>query len=94
MPTYTFSCPNQHKFDQVHSMKSIPSSVDCEECGLQAVRLFTFPNISIPRSFDSRYDDDRAQHQAYLDSPEWKKKREELEATGHVVKTGKDVDCI
>lgn len=93
MPLYPFRCPNGHEFDELHSMSCIPVLVQCV-CGAEAQRVLAFPNICIPQSFASKFDDDRAQHQAYLDSPEWKKKREELEASGHVVKTGKEVDCI
>mgnify|MGYP003656422905 CR=1 FL=1 len=32
MPTYKFSCPNQHDTEMVSSMSSRPSSIDCPDC--------------------------------------------------------------
>ncbi|WP_416362304.1 FmdB family zinc ribbon protein [Pseudoclavibacter sp. VKM Ac-2867] len=54
MPTYTYRCENAHRFDEVHTMHSVPERSVCPECGQDARRRPAAPHLSAAGS--SAYD--------------------------------------
>jgi putative FmdB family regulatory protein len=46
MPTYTYRCDSSHRFDEVHTMSSIPDASTCPECGGEALRRPGAPHLS------------------------------------------------
>lgn len=47
MPNYDFSCTRcRTVFEEYHSMASVPSVVECSECGGKAERQISMPNFS------------------------------------------------
>ncbi|PPG39400.1 FmdB family zinc ribbon protein [Pseudoclavibacter sp. RFBA6] len=46
MPTYTYGCDNSHRFDEVHTMSSVPDASACPDCGGPARRRPAAPHLS------------------------------------------------
>jgi len=48
MPLYEFECPTHGKFDEFHSMSSVPRGTKCPECGAQSPKQFFCGQTVIP----------------------------------------------
>lgn len=58
MPAYLYRCGNQHEQTKFFRMRDYVEAVDCEQCDLAAVRIFTAPaiNVSPDIAYDSPID--------------------------------------
>ena len=55
MPAYSYRCANQHETTKFSRMRDYVEAVDCDQCDLAAVRIFT-PPIMVTAAPDVRYD--------------------------------------
>ena len=55
MPLYEYRCGNQHLTRKLYRVRDYVEAVDCEQCDLAAVRIFT-PPVMVKASADVRYD--------------------------------------
>lgn len=47
MPLYSYRCANKHETLKVLRVKDYEEAVDCEQCDLAAVRVFTAPMVKV-----------------------------------------------
>jgi hypothetical protein len=87
MPTFEYRCANQHETTKFFRVRDYVEAVDCDQCDLAAVRIFTAP-VMVTAQPDIAYDspidgkpitthaarkDDMARHGCIEYDPEMKK---------------------
>ena len=55
MPAYAYRCANQHETTKFYRVRDYVEAVDCDQCDLAAVRIFT-PPVMVKTAADVRYD--------------------------------------
>lgn len=55
MPTYSYRCANRHETTKFFRVREYVEAVDCEQCDLAAVRIFT-PPVMVKVQADICYD--------------------------------------
>ena len=55
MPLYEYACGNKHVTRKLYRVRDYVEAVDCDQCDLAAVRVFT-PPIMVTAATDVRYD--------------------------------------
>jgi hypothetical protein len=54
MPLYEYRCGNQHLTRKLYRVRDYVEAVDCDQCDLAAVRIFT-PPVMVKSAVDVRY---------------------------------------
>lgn len=55
MPVYEYACGNKHVTRKLYRVRDYVEAVDCDQCDLAAVRIFT-PPVMVKAASDVRYD--------------------------------------